>query len=194
MRIISSPSKQNPSSLTRFLCWSLASIRISFLNCTSPWTAFLESLLTATSRPSGSLPLNKEMEGSLAFGLKKPTDKFEACENVCTLPCKRSRIHLVQAYYHQKSLLLQPGLLQDWFAGTEEFHFLPLWISKESHDREIAICKYYFHRKNNEKHHDAESLISERSCQLIRRIQRQQCLVVRQDFGGKEIICKTLMN
>jgi len=145
MRIISSPSKQNPSNLTRFLCWSLASIRISFLNCTSPWPEFLDNLLTATSCPSGSLPLNKQVEGSLAIALKKPSDKFEACENAYALPCKRSQIHLVQAYYHQKSLPLQPWLLQDWIAGTAEFHFLPLCMSKKDD-------MYHFHRKIETDH------------------------------------------
>ena len=56
MRSLSIPSKQKPRSLTKFRCWSLATIKISFLNSKSPCPEFLDSLFTAISCPSESLP------------------------------------------------------------------------------------------------------------------------------------------
>jgi hypothetical protein len=49
---------QQPNSPTKFLCWSLAINKISFLNSGSPCPEFAASLLTATSCPFGKFPWN----------------------------------------------------------------------------------------------------------------------------------------
>lgn len=54
--IFSSLSEQNPRSLTRFMCCSLAVSETSFLNSSSPWVDDSDSLLTAISRPLGKFP------------------------------------------------------------------------------------------------------------------------------------------
>ena len=56
INILSPFSVQQPRSVTRFLCWSFAIHETSFLNSSSPWLEFFESLFTAISSPSVSLP------------------------------------------------------------------------------------------------------------------------------------------
>lgn len=60
MSICSSPSKQQPKSLTRFLCWSFATNTTSFLNSSRPCLEHLKSLFTAISWPSESLPWRRK--------------------------------------------------------------------------------------------------------------------------------------
>jgi len=57
----SSSSKHTPWSLTRFLCWSLATSTSSFLSSSIPCLEFVESLFTAISCPSGSIPFKNMM-------------------------------------------------------------------------------------------------------------------------------------
>ena len=52
----SSPAKQNPSNLTKFLCSSFATNKTSFLNSFSPWPEVLDSLFTAITCPFDSVP------------------------------------------------------------------------------------------------------------------------------------------
>lgn len=56
MSNFSFPSKQNPNSLTRFLCWSLATAKISFLNSSTPCPELFESLFTAISCLLSNIP------------------------------------------------------------------------------------------------------------------------------------------
>lgn len=58
--IFSGPEMLHPISRTRFRCWSLAINKTSFLNSSRPCLDVLESVLTATSCPSSSLPCNYE--------------------------------------------------------------------------------------------------------------------------------------
>lgn len=51
-----SASKQNPKSLTRFLCWSLATSTTSLLNSAAHCPELLDSLFTAISHPFISIP------------------------------------------------------------------------------------------------------------------------------------------
>lgn len=64
--IFSSPSMQQPRSLTRFLCCNLAISVISFLNSSRPCPDLLESLFTAISSPPGSTPWSKRSDVSMA--------------------------------------------------------------------------------------------------------------------------------
>lgn len=54
--IFSGPEMLHPISRTRFRCWSLAINKTSFLNSSRPCVDVLESVLTAISCPSSSLP------------------------------------------------------------------------------------------------------------------------------------------
>ena len=54
--IFSSRSMQQPKSLTRFLCWSLAMSVASFFSSSQPWPDLLESLFTATKFPFSNTP------------------------------------------------------------------------------------------------------------------------------------------
>ena len=56
MRSLSFPSMQNPRSLIKFRCWSLATKRTSFLNSKSPCLEFIDNLFTAISCPFECLP------------------------------------------------------------------------------------------------------------------------------------------
>lgn len=54
--ILSSPWMQQPRSLTRFTCWSLAMSMTSFLNSSSPCVENFDSLFTATVCPPSNSP------------------------------------------------------------------------------------------------------------------------------------------
>lgn len=65
--IFSSPWMQNPRSLTKFVCWSLAIRWISFLNSFKPCPECEFSLLTAILSPFGSSPWNSSMSASFSL-------------------------------------------------------------------------------------------------------------------------------
>ena len=61
------PSKAKPKSLTKFLCWSLANKRTSFLNSMFPCPESLDNLFTAISWPFGNFPWNYDTTNYLSL-------------------------------------------------------------------------------------------------------------------------------
>lgn len=59
MRMLSSGAMQQPKRRTRFLCWSFAISKISFLNSSKPCPDVFESLFRATSSPFSNFPCLK---------------------------------------------------------------------------------------------------------------------------------------
>ncbi|BAS88055.1 Os04g0197275, partial [Oryza sativa Japonica Group] len=56
-----SSCKQTPSNRTKFLCLSLAASTSSFFNSWNPCEEVFESLFTAISSPSSSIPWKNEL-------------------------------------------------------------------------------------------------------------------------------------
>ena len=88
--------KQTPTSLTRFLCCSLATRTSSFFSSCIPWPELCESLFTAISWPSGRTPCM-----SVNLQLTKLKTLYEL--SVYVPPYRQHQNLLHQAYCSQKS-------------------------------------------------------------------------------------------
>jgi hypothetical protein len=67
-------SRQTPTRLTRFLCWSLATRASSFFSSPIPCADHLDSLFTAISLPSGRVPYASQTNNNAS--LVVDNDKF----------------------------------------------------------------------------------------------------------------------
>lgn len=119
-RSLSSRCMENPRSLTKFLCWSFAINFTSFSNSFFPWLEFFESLFTATSCPSESLPCKFTHQRKI----KILRDGLLYVHKKNYLPYKPHQSLLLRACYLQKSYLLLILFCWTWIVKLLRLQFL----------------------------------------------------------------------
>lgn len=104
--------------VTKFLCWSLAINKTSFLNSFPPCVELFESLFTAICRPFKSVP----WKYSSSF-IEKNRELHNKYYHIYP-PCKLLQIHLCRWNFHLQScwLLLQLHLSHIVMALKLHFH------------------------------------------------------------------------
>ena len=82
----SSPSTQQPRSLTRFQCWSLEITTTSFINSRDPCPKALESLFTTISCPSNNFPYKQTSKSWLDIQIIRQESSSRVTITLYTVP------------------------------------------------------------------------------------------------------------
>lgn len=156
---------QQPRSLTRFLCWSLAIKITSFLNSVNPCRELFESLFTAISCPSINVPW-ESLFTEVRISHSRWSLSFEAR---CYIPYIPVQNHLVPTCCCLKSY---PLLSLWWPNETMATPCLPLFLNS----RRLISCQQWSNKcfillsMTNIKFYHAYYIYQQGPCSGIRRI------------------------